>query len=470
MDITLEEISGLIERPSEGLNREIKTWIDPKSPHGIEKIVKSCFALRNRNGGFLLIGFDNTLQPDVGNAPADVRTQFHLDVIQAIISKYASQPFEIAVGFGSREGIEFPVIKIDEGVRAPVAVKRALNNGSGGILLHDGDVYFRTLASNGTPSSAKALPKDWPDIMEICFENREADIGRFFRRHLPGKELSKLIEAFSGLTGIAVPPPPTLRDRAAELLANGGQRFEVACAPTEMTADERAALQLGMWQVAAVLDPPDPARMVDQNFLNIALGANPQYTGWPVWLDSRGFSDKKAVPRVAEKCWEALIISFETDWWRHLDFMRLDPKGEFFLQRVMQDDLSRKIEPKKALDPVLVILRVGEAIAVAIAMAKALGWKDDARIGMAFQWSRLNGRQLFCWANPEIGVLGTHFSHTDDVKTFTELPTNTPISAIAPYVAEATRELFVVFNGTTIPEHVVEHWTQKLIERRLGSA
>ena len=112
MLITDEEIESFINRPSEGLSREIKTWIDPTSPHGIQKIVMACFALRNRNGGFLLIGFnDKTLQPDLAGAPANVQADFHVDVIQGLIARYASRPFEVAVGFGQREGGTFPVYK-----------------------------------------------------------------------------------------------------------------------------------------------------------------------------------------------------------------------------------------------------------------------------------------------------------------------------------------------------------------------
>jgi hypothetical protein len=39
-----------------------------------------------------------------------------------------------------------------------------------------GAVYFRSLASNGTPSATEARPSDWADIIEICFDNREADV------------------------------------------------------------------------------------------------------------------------------------------------------------------------------------------------------------------------------------------------------------------------------------------------------
>ncbi|MCA1363408.1 hypothetical protein I6F14_23690 [Bradyrhizobium sp. IC3069] len=42
-------------------------------PAGIAKIVKAAFALRNRNGGFLVVGFDDkTLLPDAANAPTDI--------------------------------------------------------------------------------------------------------------------------------------------------------------------------------------------------------------------------------------------------------------------------------------------------------------------------------------------------------------------------------------------------------------
>jgi hypothetical protein len=54
----------------------------------------------------------------------------------------------------------------------PVAAKADLVDGTR-KLVNLGDVYFRTLASNGTPSTAPARPQDWRDVVEICFDNRE---------------------------------------------------------------------------------------------------------------------------------------------------------------------------------------------------------------------------------------------------------------------------------------------------------
>jgi hypothetical protein len=127
MDINQTRIQALIEAPAETLNVELKSWIDPTNPEGRSKIVRAALALRNRNGGELIIGFhDKTRLPDTKNVPGDVRQAFHPDVIQGLISKYASDLFEVAVGYGERQSQLYPVIVIPSGVRTVVAAKADL--------------------------------------------------------------------------------------------------------------------------------------------------------------------------------------------------------------------------------------------------------------------------------------------------------------------------------------------------------
>jgi hypothetical protein len=137
MPVTIDQthIDDLVARPTESLNVEIKRWINPDGPEGEAKIALAALAIHNRNGGFLIIGFDDkTLQPDAGNEPGDVRTAFHIDKIQRIVSRYTSELFEVAVGFGKRDGVEHPVIVVPEGVRVPVAAKTELKDAKGKIL------------------------------------------------------------------------------------------------------------------------------------------------------------------------------------------------------------------------------------------------------------------------------------------------------------------------------------------------
>jgi hypothetical protein len=465
MQMEQRRIDELIARPAEGLNFEIKRWLNPDQPEDAAKIVKAAIAIRNRNGGFVLIGFDDkTLQPDTHNVPPNVRAAFHLDKIQGLISKHASEPFEVAVAYGKRGSQEYPVIVIPEGIRVPVAAKRDLLDAQNRKLVREGDVYFRTLAANGTPSTAVARPGDWREIVEICFENREADIGRFLRRHLGQGDLQRFVAM---LAGVQAAPPPTLRTRAENLLADGERRFQESVKARKLTPDQLEKIKVGSWSVAVVVDPPHSDALPDANFLNTVASSNPQYTGWPTWLDSRGFVDETTHPRVIDKAWQALIVSFD-GWSKHVDFTRLDPKGEFYLRRILQDDLTDKVQPGEFLDVVLMMVRVAESMAVALAVARALGWPPETtKLGFGFRWTKLSGRELSSWANPMIHITSGHVAHDDIASSFVEVPLDTPPSALAPYLEQAIRELFIVFDGYTLPTTVIEDWVQRLIERRL---
>jgi hypothetical protein len=476
MNIEQKRVDQLVAHPSESLNVEIKNWISPGDKTGEAKIVRAALALRNRNGGYLIIGFhDKTLLPELNNRPDDLRGLFHPDRIQGLVSHYASVPFETGVAFAQRDGHEYPVIVIPEGVRSPVAAKANLIDGSGKNLIRLGDVYFRTLSANGTASTTAARPQDWPDIVEICFENREADFGRFLRRQLAGRDMATFLGALQqlGVPGSALSAPPqpatlSLRDRSIALLDAGEQRFKLALATRKPSPEEKAVAEVGSWSVGLVVDPPRASALPDKVFLSTIASSNPQYTGWPVWLDSSGFVDETARPKVTDKTWEALIVSLASRS-KSIDFLRFDPKGEFYLWRNLQDDVSDRISPLSVLDPIIAVLRVAEAIAVGLSLAKALGWDPErTRLGFAFRWTKLNGRELVGWANPENYFSAHGTAHDDVVTTYVELPLETPVAAISPGVEQAVQDLFVLFGGYRMPSNVIEHWVQRLIERRLA--
>ena len=180
MNVDDDQVAALLRQPSEGLQVELKTWLDPRDQADQAKLVKAIFAIRNRNGGYLVLGFnDATRAPDIYSLSGNVEDLYHIDKIQWLVSRYASDPFEIKVECPDRDGQQHPIIVVPEGVQVPSIVKRSLVAEGGKKLLEEGDIYFRTLLANGTPSSARLLPADWPDLLDICFDNREADIGRF---------------------------------------------------------------------------------------------------------------------------------------------------------------------------------------------------------------------------------------------------------------------------------------------------
>jgi hypothetical protein len=459
-------IDGLVGNPSESLNVEIKRWIDPTQPAGIEKIVKGMFALRNRDGGFFLVGFDDvTLAPDVTNEPQNARELFHVDVIQGIISKYASDPFEIEIAWGERDSRQYPIVAVPAGVKVPVAAKRDLKDGADRAV-RIGAVYFRSLASNGTPSTTEARPSDWTDITQICFDNREADVGRFIRRHLAGLDISSLTE----LVVQPAPPTPTLCDRGLKLISRGETRFQEAIKARKLSTDEQEMLKYGFWSIGLVIDPPHSDEVPDQEFMTRIASSNPKYTGWPIWLDARTMSNEENRPKVIKGAFEYLVVSISRDLSNHIDFARLDPIGEFFLHRLLQDDgVPSRIRLGQVIDPMLMVLRVAEVIGVSIAFAKALGWMpDQTKLGFAFRWHKLRGRRLNAWANPFSDFLEGGTAHDETIESFVQLSLDTPLSAAPHFVDEATKRLFAAFDGATLPRRTIEDLVKRLFERRLS--
>jgi hypothetical protein len=69
-------------RPSESLNCEIKTWLDPAQDEHKVTSIRALRALRNQDGGELVLGFDDkTLIPDPLPSGVVVEQRYHVDDI-----------------------------------------------------------------------------------------------------------------------------------------------------------------------------------------------------------------------------------------------------------------------------------------------------------------------------------------------------------------------------------------------------
>ena len=281
MALSEDQLRELLENPSESLGIELKSWIDPNADEGIAKIAKGCIALRNNNGGMLIIGFTDDGKPDLNRVFADVQAAFHVDVIQGIVGRYASELFPVEVQFGELDGNLYPVISIPSGVRNPVAAKSSLGQ-RGKLLVKDDAVYVRSLSSNNTVSSSEARRGDWERLVQNCFDNREAEIGAFVRRHLTGVNLEQLASVLSGGSGSKV---QTAVDRAREMLAKGRKRFLVAAKEREFDVPH-----IGFREVAVVIDGDVPEHRANDSLLQRLFVAQPRHTGWPACVDSRRFS------------------------------------------------------------------------------------------------------------------------------------------------------------------------------------
>ena len=165
--------------------------------------------------------------------------------------------------------------------------------------------------------------------------------------------------------------------------------------------------------------------------------------------------------------WQALIV--QGGWTKHFEFSQFDPTGTFFLQRVMQDDLTDKIQPGVALDVVLMVYRVAEVLAVGVSMARALGWEADTCANFALRWSGLKDRALTTWARPLWTAGSGRESRSPDAEAFVRLPVETPHNALAPHVRIAVGPLFALFEGYSPSQELIESCVRKMVERTMAS-
>lgn len=146
------------------------------------------------------------------------------------------------------------------------------------------------------------------------------------------------------------------------------------------------------------------------------------------------------------------------------------PQGEFYLRRNLPDDLQENINPGTYLEPIIVLLRIAEAIAVGLAIAKAITEPDreeGTRLGFGFRWRKLKGRKLVPWANPFVTVSAFEAAQDDEVTTYIETQLDTLVSGIPPLVDQAVQDLFVLFGGYRLLMQAIESWVQKLLQRKL---
>lgn len=109
------EAERLIKAPNESLTLELKAWLDLKEPEHKAKLVRAFLALRNYNGGYVVIGFDDETGNPSPNPPSDPRAAYRGDDLQRLVATYASDPFGIETEHPKRDGVAYPVIKIRPG-------------------------------------------------------------------------------------------------------------------------------------------------------------------------------------------------------------------------------------------------------------------------------------------------------------------------------------------------------------------
>jgi hypothetical protein len=210
----------------------------------------------------------------------------------------------------------------------------------------------------------------------------------------------------------------------------------------------------------------------NESFLNLVASANPHYTGWPFWVDSRHFADEVSRPYVSDGNWEAFILRNTGDSRDKVDFWHIEPgDGLFFHCRGLEDDINasrHSHQPCSVLDWVLVLNHVAEVIGTGLAFARGMGITPPlGTVGFAFRWTRLKGRVLESWSTPTRDLISNGAARTETVFSKTIIPPDTTETAIFGHVHEVTKGLFEAFGGKELQKHLVSDVVSRLFNRNM---
>ena len=451
----------LVDSPQETMGVELKPWILPTEHDGVWKIAKVCMALRNNNGGYLLLGFEDDGRPSP-SPPADLGQVYHIDQIQQIVSKYASEPFAVTVEFRDTRGQTHPIVVVPDGVVTPVLAKSTLFDPSDEKrrLIEDDAIYVRSVSANNRVSSTKLRKSDIHRLMKICFDNREADIGAFLRRHLTGLTPELLQGA---LDAVQKSVHPSITPNV--ILNKGYERFSDAFRERGQELPD-----IGYWETAAVVDSLENPWQASQTLLSRLRAIRHNHSGWPPWaiIHNPGAPDMN--PRVINGTWEALMDSMNDPPFPMLDYWQINPMGRFFYVRALEDDLREEthgVEPRTVLDFYLVVYRVTEAISAVLQITRELEGDKDHGIDFGFRWRALRGRILRSGSEPGRFLRPQVSAYDDIVTTEIQVPSDVPESTIPAHVYRAVRPLFLAFEGYDVPQREIEEIAADVLKRRM---
>lgn len=496
---------------AESLQVEFKQTIDIAADAGVVKLICALFALRNRDGGHLFIGVtnDGNIADAEASPPANL-AGLTSDAIHGLIARYASDSFGVEVRpHPDTASATVIVIAVPGGIQSPVIVA----SGLAGTALTPGTIFFRTLDANGTPSSSKIPWQSWNDLLQICFENRETQIAGFIRRNFGAEAIKQFCEFACKVPPEGAPPtapetapvpappaapapqtppapvpaapaepapphpaapitlPPSMIREGAQASIMNYLVEQVAVSDAVMLERNGQPRPFGVHATAAMPSMLLTSHSPSRKFLEMALNANPNLTGWPAWLDSRSFREEDERPYVLNEGWEAILsggswsgVEGKTERWR------IEASGRQFLYTGYQDDIEdhpKKPKPNTQLDFGLVILRVAERLEVARRMIASLQPPSDTEVHFAFQFDRLRGRKLTSWANPGRYLSPGQSAQQDIVRAQAIIPLDANQQVLVDTTLEIANKVFRIFDGFEISQKVVEDMVLRLLQRRL---
>jgi hypothetical protein len=421
--------------PAEGLDFEVKGWLDLSDAEARGTIAKALIALENHGGGFLLIGFmendEKRLVPE-GPRPTSLE-QYGSDEINAIIKKCAEPTFHADVTFQKHPetGEEFPLVRVRGTSRVPV---RSCSATPGNALRLN--VYY--IRRPGPASESPMHGVEWESLIRRCVLNQRAEIVDILRSFLPstaGGDVQALMDE---------------RHVLNTFCNNSYARWKIINEALSDTHPSKITLGTFAFSCQIIGNSKNllPAEIL------AATERLKKYTGWPILLV---LHQKGVSPYLADGCVEASLVNLEYPSQAHADYWRVHPDGLIYLLRGYQEDsldvlagTSQSRKPGTGFEFTLPVWRVGEFLLRVEELGRAM-YEDEFSLLVRCEWTGLKGRELFVFNNRRI-LFERHICQEDVVVTEDKIPQAAVTDLLPDAVSRLTSPLYQHFDFFQPPD------------------
>jgi hypothetical protein len=441
-EISRERIADLLVDPREGLDFEVKNWLDLRgSNEDKATFAKAVLAISNHGGGFIALGLQEKIGEvvEAENRPATL-DGYSQELVNGIVQNYCDPPFHCSVHIvSSPAGALFPIIVVPGGHRVPV---RARRSGPNGITVTNNAIYVRKPGPRSeTPQSAQ----DWDELLGRCLRNRRDDM------------LDQIRDLITGaVPQVVLPPEPARLD---EWIRTSFGRWHGLV--DRLPAGVGPRLSNGRYCFAYEIIG-ERRQIVLGRFPEVLRASEVRHTGWPpFWYPTRRGIEPYPIDDAIE-CWLGgdQQTPVEDRDAAHSDFWRIHPSGMAFLLRGFEEDGMVEerqgrgpLAPATVFDIALPIWRIGEALIHARSLATNL-FDGPTTVRFIAKYEGLAGRTLAS-INGRRYVSQGRVARQDSIALTTHVETQAIETNLPEVVLPLLSPLYALFDFFELPMQLV---------------
>lgn len=442
MGIDTQHLQHLLEAPGEGLDVELKGWLELSDNGHRGTLAKSLIALANHGGGVVIIGFDTDGTP-AQNRPSDLKP-YSQDAINDIVERYADPSFHCTVTPMRRErdGLEYPIILVPGGHKVPIRSKR----GSPGNEIQADRYYIRR---PGPASEPPQNGREWDELIRRCLRNSGDEIASLIRDVLQGR--APRVEA-----------PPDTCARLAQWDTTSVERWMELV--HEFPVNSPVRMPYGHYRVAAVAEG---VNLNISRLRDVIQRAQQHITGWPPWWWP---TRTEIAPYVMESTIECHMAEPQAHSdAAHSDFWRVTTGGELFLIRGYIEDTPECKYPRAittpgtAFDLILPIWRIGECLLFIQRFATEAA-AEDSNVSVHCEWTGLKGRTLVDLRGRRL-LVDDYRSRSDRYHATITIPTQRISTALPEIVRDIINPLYALFDFFQPPDTIYAEELGRMLRR-----